>query len=106
MVSARPSFLEAPGMYAATTWYDWETDNFVPAGGVNSRLGVPLSLRLVAKTELLSGPSRKLLPSEKLAVNFKTGIFTRGYYLFVILPQVSFDPPSAPVGLRGVKSGR
>ncbi len=106
LVSARPSLLEAPDMYAATTWYDWETDSFVPAGGVNSRLGVPLSLRLAAKTGLLGAPSRKLLASEKLAVNFKTGIFSRGYYLFVILPQVSFDPPSLPAGLRGLQSGR
>lgn len=70
---------------------------FHKAGGINSRLIVPFGGRFGPPQGLseLKGPIGSTLPpGESVGVNFRAGISSRGYYLWVILPQISFEPLS------------
>jgi len=69
-------------------------------GGMNSRMIVPFGLAVRAGLQSPSfGPSYPVIaPNATVAVNIRAQIWSPGYYLFVIMPQISFDPPPPPCG--------
>jgi len=68
----------------------------LPIGGMNTRLAVPLGSRLLGlQAEALSSFG-SLAPAETLAVNFRAQVWGGGYYLWVVVPQISSDVRLAP----------
>ena len=78
------SQLDYPGMY--------QFGCCEPMGGLNSRVIVPLGgLPPPSRPDALK-PSPMMPQGESIAVNIRARIVGRGYYIFVIMPQVSFEP--------------
>ncbi len=91
--------LDYPGMYPLTD--PWNEDT---TGGVNSRLIVPFGIPQAGLSEAKSpgakgpGACNVFADGESLPVNFRlTYASGGGYYLFVLVPQIShdiLDPPA------------
>ena len=103
-----PPYFAPYSMYPLT--YDECGDGcYVHHGGHNSRVLVPFASRLGLRGArgpglLASGKSSLggFAPSETIAVNFRTFVYSPGYYLWVVVPQVSYLSPSPPccLGIR------
>lgn len=98
-INVEGSFLDDafPSMYAFT-YFEPNCECARPLGGINSRVVVPLGLRAAARSKGRGFGS--FAPSQTLAVNFKTLIWNSGYYLYVVVPQISFQGRAQPA-LRG-----
>jgi len=104
------SDLDFENMYPLTAYYDYDYETYRAAGGMNSRLIVPFGGRIGPQPEFfgLKGPVGGVLPpGESLGVNFRAVVYGRGYYLWVVLPQISFDVPcgSCDGVAEGVRAG-
>ena len=62
-----------------------------PIGGMNSRLIVPFGgpVRAKAARSANFAPISVIAPGESVAVNIRAEVWSPGYYLFVIIPEVS-----------------
>jgi len=88
--------LDYPVMYPLTEW--WEGSK---TGGVNSRLIVPFGLSIPQGLSQASakgpGACNVLADGESLPVNFRLTYASGGYYLYVLVPQISHDILDPPV---------
>ena len=92
-MDTQATLLENPSSYPLE-WYDSSDYVLRKTGGMNSRVIVPFASQLgLQAPNGLKSLSSSIRPSQTVAVNFKTAVITKGYYLFVLVPQVSFDPP-------------
>lgn len=98
--------LDYPVMYPLTEW--WNGDK---TAGLNSRLVVPFGPSLPQELSDAGVPGAKgpgacsiLADGESLGVNFRfTYDFGGGYYLLVLVPQISHDPVVTEI--PGIKTG-
>ena len=98
--------LDYPGMYPLTEWWDGDT-----TGGLNSRLIVPFGSIIPPNLTEAKGPAAKgpgpcnvFADGESLPVNFELTYGSGGgYYLFILVPQISHDILDPPVA--GIRKG-